>query len=486
MKAQVHKKIYDFIEKNHMLDSGSHVIMGISGGADSMCLLFVMCELRERLNLKLTAVHVHHGLRGFEADHDEMFVQTACERLNVAYCCFHADIHQMAKEKRMTEEEAGRQFRYACFERVRIENNAQKIAVAHHLNDQAETVLFNLFRGSHLKGIGGIAPIRDTIIRPLLCLERSEIESILEEKNIDYCTDVTNFDTMYTRNKIRIDLLPYISEHINSRVAAHIAEVADAAREAYSFIRRQAEAALLTVIDSENRINIIRFTVLDPVLQKEILRLWIASETGMLKDITSEHILTILSLTQKSDGKCMHLPYGLIVLRHSDWLCLKNRYQISEKKNMKVKALQNEPEMADTSIEVNVPGVYRIPDSTYSVTFTVVDAKGNERFPENNCTKWLDYDKIRFGLKLRHRLKGDFMTIAPQGRHKLLRRVMIDDKIPVEQRDKIWLLADGAQIVWLPGSRISEDYKITENTKNILIVTLKEKEHGRQNQGIII
>ena len=187
MHRKILESIREFIGENHMLVPGDRVIIGLSGGADSVSLLMILHELKNELNIELFAVHVHHGLRGEEADRDSAYAQELSENLGVPFVCVHANVAEYARVNGMSEEEAGRHLRYRILEEQRLAHHASKIAVAHHADDQAETVLYNLFRGSGLKGIGGMKPVRDTIIRPLLSVTRKEILAYLEEKEISYC-----------------------------------------------------------------------------------------------------------------------------------------------------------------------------------------------------------------------------------------------------------------------------------------------------------
>ena len=173
------KNVYETIMASGMICQGDSVVVGVSGGADSVCLLSVLKNLQMSMALQLTAVHIHHGLRGEAADRDRDFVTALCEDMQIPCVCFQADIRAMAREQHLSEEEAGRKFRYDCFEEVRQERQASKIAVAHHRDDLAETVLLNLFRGSGLKGLSGIPMMRGCIVRPLLGVGRADIEAYL-------------------------------------------------------------------------------------------------------------------------------------------------------------------------------------------------------------------------------------------------------------------------------------------------------------------
>ena len=462
-------KIEQYMLDNHMPVRNGHVIVGVSGGADSMCLLFVMLSLRSRLNMTVTAVHIHHGLRGAEADADEAFTKAFCQVQDIECVIFRTDIRAMAHREKLTEEEAGRKYRYMCFEQVRAQKHAACIAVAHHQDDQAETVLFNLARGSGLAGLSGIAPVRDKIIRPLLCLNRREIEALLEENHIDFCTDRTNFDTNYTRNKIRHQVLPFFTEEINSETVAHISKTAVNVRAVLEYIRQQAEEALSCVsLQNQPQTLQCRLFLQHPeIIQKEMLRSWLDRHTGSLKDITEKHIEAIIDLAKNQSGRRIHLPYGWIAVRSGEGMTLKY-----VKENAPQKASTEEIEISQMPCEIEIE-----PGMTVTFDFLSLNEEKNEEnliIPENACTKWMDYDKIKGSLKIRHRQSSDVISIRG-GRHKKLRRVMIDDKIPEDIRNKLWLLADGNDILCILGGRMGEDYKVTKDTRTILIVGIKEK-----------
>ena len=224
------------VEKYNMLFKGAKVVAGVSGGADSTALLLFLCSLRETYNLEIYAVHVHHGIRGEEADGDMAFVQQLCKQMNVHCTVKHHDIKGMAKTKNLSEEEAGRMARYTDFEEELKKHKADLIAVAHNMNDQAETVIMRLCRGTGLTGLAGIRPVRGKIIRPLIDCFRSEIEEYLKENNQSFRTDSTNFEEDYTRNRIRLRVLPYMSKEINSAASENIAKTAVILRQEDDFI----------------------------------------------------------------------------------------------------------------------------------------------------------------------------------------------------------------------------------------------------------
>ena len=468
------RKIYEHVTESGMLCQGDSVIVGVSGGADSVCLLSVLKALQDDLSLKLTAVHVHHGLRGEAADRDRDYVKELCARMQVPCECFQTDIRKMAAGQHLSEEEAGRIFRYDCFEKVRQQACASKIAVAHHMDDQAETVLLNLFRGSGLKGLAGIPEVRGAIIRPLLLVSRKEIEAYLDRNGIIYHHDATNFETEYTRNRIRLDILPYVTENINQGAAAHIAETAAIASDICRYIEKQAENAGRTMIKwlptedgTAAEINAAAFISQDIAIQREILRQVLAGTAGQLKDIRAVHIEALRKLFEGQVGRQINLPYGL---------CARRTYTaVSVSGNQTHKSAGTFSEISP-EISLNAPGNYIFEGGKREICLAIFPMEKNLQIPKKMYTKWFDYDKIKNGLVLRQRRTGDFMVIGG-GHKKALRRILMDDKVPQAERESLNMLTDGSHVLWVPDiGRMSEYYKITGETKRILSVELKEIE----------
>lgn len=305
------KKVLDYVNKNNILEHGDSVILGVSGGADSVCMLHLLNSLKEELGIELTVVHVNHGIRGMEAERDAEFVEHISKKLGVECKIFHIDVPSIARNRKISEEETGRIERYAVFESVAQEIGANKIAVAHNLNDNSETVLFHLFRGSGLKGMTGIPVKRGKIIRPLLCLTRSEIEEYLEKNQLNYCIDSTNKETEYSRNKLRLEILPYIKENINSKADEHIVNTAEGLREVYDYIECQTNEAYEECV--RNNIILNKAKNLPSVILKEVIRRWIFKNTGSLKDITAIHIGMVVSLLNNNVSKKIEIPYSQIL-----------------------------------------------------------------------------------------------------------------------------------------------------------------------------
>ncbi|MCD7735396.1 MAG: tRNA lysidine(34) synthetase TilS, partial [Lachnospiraceae bacterium] len=243
MIKQFPSQIYRVIQEYHMLEPGMRVIVGVSGGADSVCLLHVLEQYRREIPFELLTVHVEHGLRGQESLNDAVFVEKLCAGYAVPCRVVHAQVRSRMREERLSCEEAGRAERYRIFSEISREWGATRIAVAHNQNDQAETVLWNLARGSGIKGLGGIRPIQGNIIRPLLFTARKEIEEYLRGEGISWRTDQTNLETAYTRNRIRLSLLPQMESELNSQAARHIAEAAVRLQDVQQYLDKKTDEA---------------------------------------------------------------------------------------------------------------------------------------------------------------------------------------------------------------------------------------------------
>lgn len=476
------KEVVEYIEKNNMLQHGDKVVVGVSGGADSVCLLNVLYEIRKKYNLTLYVVHVNHGIRGTEALRDEQFVENMAKSMDVYYESRHVDVPNIAKELKQTEEEAGRICRYKIFDEICDSVGATKIAVAHNLNDNSETVLFNLFRGSKLKGLTGISPIRGKIIRPLLCCTRTQIEKYLSEKNVGYCVDSTNNDNEYSRNKIRLDLLPFIKEHINPKAEYNIASAASGLSEVYEYINAQAQDMYNQVVSQNILLN--RAKDLPKVLLKEVIRQWIDNNIGKLKDITGTHIEMVADLLENQVSKQINLPYNMTFIKTYQGIELHifnedNIIKNGEKSPANATSKDNKSSAGATANNkklsnniVKKENEMLVKDNSLNSTAHFQLSLENQQLDRENIpdlvyTKWLDYDKIN-KLTVRTKMAGDYIVINKKGGKKNLKKFFVDSKIPKETRDNILLLADGSEIVWIVGYRISEKYKVTKETKNIL------------------
>lgn len=492
------EQILETIRNYNMIRQGMHVLAGVSGGADSVCLLYALTEYGRNCPFELTVVHVEHGIRGKESCEDAEFVSELCQRLGISCCVESCDAAGLAREKGMSLEEAARMLRYQIFERVRQECKADVIAVAHNENDQAETVLWNLVRGSALKGLGGMQPVRERVIRPLLFTSREKIEQILGERRISYRTDRTNLETEYTRNRIRLEILPYLTEHLNRRAVAHISETSEHLREAQAYLEKQTKQAAENCIVEQNGRIILRIPEYereDTYLQGELLRECIGRcRTAGLKDVGRKHIEMLRMLTALPCGKQMDLPGGILAVRQEGVIAFHNKngcgkqthgekesgevfadgFPCMKRKNMDREKGQEEEKWWLREYPVTGDGTAELPGM--SVRTEYVPRKNVDMtkiLMENKYTKWLACDTINRNVCFRTRRSGDYLVVNASGGRKKLKDYLIDRKIPREERDKLWLLADGSHVLWVIGYRISEAAKVREETEELLKITIK-------------
>ncbi len=474
------EKVFRYIQKYQMIKEGDTIVAGISGGADSVCLLFVLTEIRKRIPFHLAVVHVNHGIR-MEAKEDAEYVRLLCAKQKIPFYLKEADVKVYAKEQGISEEEAGRIIRYRAFEEVLLkerDNEGGKIAVAHNSNDCAETMLFNLFRGTGLKGLIGIKPVNGNIIRPILCLERKEIEEYLANRKLKYCHDYTNDGDGYTRNKIRHHILPYAEEEVCSHVVEHMTLTATHLDGAQEYIQKQTYLARKRCCEDvgEIAIRITDFMKEDEYLQGQILLSLLEEISPGRKDITAAHISQIKDLIHKDGSKEIDLPYGIKVCKVYDVVTIK-------REPLKKNGVPDETKIVQEYVleghgKLSVPGLG-------IVEFTVFPYNKNENIPQKTYTKWFDYGKIKQSVLLRKRQQGDYLTINNQMSKKSLQDYLVNEKVPKADRNYIYVLADASHIMWVPGHRISEYYKVTENTERVLQVkivqNLTQEERSHEN-----
>lgn len=474
------RKALDYIKVNNMIEKGDRIVIGVSGGADSVCLLYVLGEYCSEQDATLIVVHINHGIRGEEAARDENFVKDLCFEKGLEFIAFSYDVKKIAKEQGLSEEEAGRMVRYNAFLEICKKNKCNKIAIAHNKNDNAETVLFHLIRGSGLKGLTGIEPKRIiktdfgevTMIRPLLCIERGEIEDYLSQKGIMYQTDSTNNTDDYSRNKIRNKILKYAVREINNGTIGNITETANQLREVQEYINDHIGTRYLDLVEKKGNVYHISATALmkeSRVIQKGIILRIMDNLAGKLKDIEAKHVDAVLSLLDKQVGRYRNLPYSMIAERDYEEIKL---YNGSNLENMESGNGPMDP------VNVNISGGTIVVQKRKIFETSLINYKNNETIPKSSCMKWFDYDKIENAVEIRTRKEGDYIQINSSGGSKKLKDYFIDRKIPKKLRDSQILIADGNHIMWIPdlGDRMSERYKVSHNTTRVLVMKMLDME----------
>ncbi len=451
-----------FNQRHPMFHRGNCIVVGVSGGADSVCLLDLLYGLREKWELALHVVHVHHGIRGTEAERDAQFVERLAEERQLPFRLIRVNVPEEAGRQGKSEEEMGRILRYQVLEEYRQEVGGDRIAVAHHQGDQAETVLFHLFRGSGPRGLSGMSARRGVIIRPLLFAGRAEIEEYLQKRGMTWCQDVTNQDTLYTRNRIRHQILVLAEEQVNPAAGRHIAQAADKLAAWRSYIEKMGEEAYGRTAERDKegfRLSVKRMEKEDPVMQSEILRRIFAEMIPGAKDIGQIHYEQVLGLLSSGPGRYLRLPGGVCVERQYENIYF---HRDKEKRHVPV------------CVECRVPSEHIVEQDGTFWRFTFDLKKRSDlpkEIPQKDYTKLLDYDMIKSGLVIRNPGEGDYFVMDKMGRKKRLNRYYIDRKIPQSMRPSQLVVAEEDHVLWAVPDRISEAYKITNNTERVLVIT---------------
>ncbi|MFV0362595.1 MAG: tRNA lysidine(34) synthetase TilS [Suipraeoptans sp.] len=451
-------KIENFIKENKMIEDGDKVIIGLSGGPDSMCLLHILLELSKKLKFEIYCIHINHMIRGEEANLDEAFVENICKQSNVLIKTVSRNVVAYAKEKKLSEEEAGREIRREEFEKFMYELGANKIALGHHMNDNAETLLLNLSRGSALNGMTGIEPVNGIYIRPLLCVLREEIEHYLEINNYRFCVDQTNTSNKYARNRIRNNIIPYLESDINKNSVKHMNDAMKHIREVNKYLSLVCDGYIekCVVTGQADRGTLIlakEYNELPYIFKSEVIYRTLTNMADKKKDIEEKHVLAVAQLFDMQVGKGVDLPYNIRATREYKGVKFRNS------KEARIKDVQK-PQMTMNTFVYN------------KLTKTV---------PTSTYTKWFDCDIITQTVEIRHRQSGDFITINKEGNRKKLKQFFIDEKISREMRDDIWLACDGSHVMWVIGYRQNPYYQITDKTKNILEIVISGGEGYEQD-----
>ena len=497
-KTMLPEKVKKLINEYDMIKDGDRIVAGVSGGADSVCLFHVLRLLREEIVFSLCVVHVHHMIRGEEADRDEAFVRNLCREYNVPCVVRKIDVPAFADENGMSVEEAGRVVRRNEFARIASEKAGSRIALAHHMNDVAETVLFNMARGSGIAGLVSLRPSRGEYIRPLLGLERREIEEWLHENGFSYCNDSTNADSTYSRNRIRHSILPELTDHVNAQSVRHICDISEEAGLIEELLDEYADRCCAKYvregISGEIVIGRDLFKEEKAVIAGRVVRMAIGLLAGTVKDIGRVHIRSICELSVKENGKMVSLPYGMcaesvygdvhIRLKGTEGTSAKNTEDLILQDETAVNRESGERAESGSSRDGGSDCVIILPETgkkaefgKYIVSSFLSDAKGigmDIGKTENMYTKKFDYDKINGILKIRYRMAGDYLVINPDGRRKSLSDYFTDRKVPRSERDRIPLLTCGAEVLWVIGLRSGESCRIDTKTKTVLTVSVEQ------------
>ncbi len=431
-------KVLETIKEHNLINKKDKLVLGVSGGADSIAMLYVLYSLKEELDIEIVVCHINHLYRKDLADRDENYVRDICEKLGVESYIYRIDALDYSRKHKMSFEEGSRKIRYECFDKVLKETASNKICIAQNKNDQIETMFMRLFRGSGLEGITSIKYKRDNIIRPILNINREDIEGYLLDNEIAFMTDHTNFETDYTRNKIRLELIPYIEENFNKNIINTLYDTNVLLIEDVKFIAGYVEGIYNNIV-KDHYIMLSDLHLEHAILSRVIRK--IIENMDDLKEVSSKNIFDIINLIKNH--------------HHGKKIILKNIiFEISYDKLLfyKDKKCKLEKTLFEGSYTFNNSELIMAEDVDFRDINTLV----------------IDKDKIKGKLYVRTRLPGDRFKPLGMNGHKKLKDYFINMKIPLSERDKILLLCDDDTIIWVVGHKMNDDYKITKDTKNKL------------------
>ncbi len=476
MNNDFEQQIAAFLRRTSLFADRAKILIAISGGADSVALLNVLVRLKQdgAIGVKLAAGHVNHNLRGGQSDGDSEFVSELCKKLGIEVLTRSVDTTEYARVNKLSIETAGRDLRFNALCEMCRQAGGEAIVTAHHKDDNAETMIHRLMRGTGFRGLGGIWPVKEfgesiEVVRPLLCVGRKDIEKYCNDNDLTWRTDSTNAETVYTRNKIRHLLLPDVQKDCQGDLAEKLFELSLRSQKLYAKIEARAEQSLSEMIVESSEGVVLdrnRLTQLDRLTAVEVVRRVLTSIGSGERDLMQEHFNRVLALASaNSSGKVIELPNGFIAKAEYDRV----RFYKSQKAKKRCHLGRKL-----SPLIVGVPGVTDVGD--VKIEAKVLDASecNVEKFKQDKDSnvEWFDLEKIKGDIKVRSRKEGDKFRPIGGGGEKRIGKFLTADKVPSEMRDKVLVIEDDEKIIWLAPIRASEQTKVAGATKKILELTL--------------
>ncbi|MCK5306151.1 MAG: tRNA lysidine(34) synthetase TilS [Candidatus Omnitrophica bacterium] len=462
----VQDKFIKAIEEYGMLKKKDTVLAGVSGGPDSVALLMLLAEFKDRFSLKVHVVHFNHMLRKREAEKEERFVRVLAKNLGFSVTVRRGNAALKAKKDRLSLEDAARRLRYDFFFKIASKFKSDKIALGHTLDDQAETFIMRAVRGAGIRGLAGIWPVRKMkncyIIRPLLKTTKKEVLEYLKKNKAGFCVDSSNLNTVYLRNEVRLKVIPYLMRRHNPQIKETLSKEAELLREGYQYISKEAQKVLKKLEKKSAgglSIDLTKFKKIDVCLQTELLCQLISKVKGGLSRISFEHISNMKTLIGRERGTSeLHLPGGIEVVKEYNFLKVFKRVRRKET-------------AGGLPLKLKIPGRTKINSLGLVVEAEALDKSS---FKPQKCkkTEFIDADKLKEKMLLRTRKSNDRFKPLGMKKNKSLKEFFIDAKIPRRAREKTLLLVSGHKIVWVAGHRLSEDFKVDKETKRVLKLKL--------------
>jgi len=463
--ADLLSQVKKTIEEYKMLSFNDVVVVGVSGGPDSIALLHILYSLKEQYGLTLCVVHLNHMLRGEEARKEAQFVADLAEKWCLDYRILERDIAKISKEKGLSTEEAGHKVRHEIFRQIGQEIGANKLALGHHADDRAETVLIHLLQGTGLEGLAAMPPKGDWIIRPLAKSFKKDIIKYCQVNNLEYFWDQSNEQPIFLRNKVRLNLLPYLKKEFNPQIIESLLRLEDIIVLENQYLDLESSKGFdkILIIREHGKIVLNKEKLFQEhlAIQRRVIRKAYNLLRPEEQGLSFGHVEDILNLARTKQGsKQLNLPQGIVLKS------VYNRLELIDSR------LRTEKETEFYSLQWDVPGTIQLPDNQ------VLKASFTEAKPEFAQGFWevvLDGEKIVPPLIVRRRKPGDRIRPLGMAGTKKVKDIFIERKIPKEIRDAVPVVCSGKDIVWLPGITINEGYKAGPNTKIFLKLEIDKK-----------
>lgn len=453
------------IEKYRMILPGDLILVGLSGGPDSVALLHVLTKLQKDLNFQLYAAHLDHMFRGEESKEEADFAERLCREWQVPVERCQLDVPKYLQEHHVSTQQGARNVRYGFYLDIAKKIGASKVALGHHADDQIETVLINLIRGAGLKGLSGIPPVRESFyIRPLLEVRKADIIKYCKEYNLPYRIDSSNLKTVYLRNRIRLELIPLLEQQYNSGIADSLLRLTEIMRDEDDYLDWTAVNVLKAVTqkrdESSISLNLEKLQLQPTAIKRRVIMLAYGLLVKEKYILSYEHIYKVLEEAQKKNGK-IQLPNGVILVIRYGLLEMTKGIIMSQ--------------VPFYRYNLNVPGITLIPEVNKSIVAEVLENGQNvepRKYSANEAV--VDFDKVQEQLIVRKRLDGDVFFPLGKGGKMKLKKFFINLKMPREQRDYVPVVLSGKDIVWVAGCRPAESFKVSQTTKRCLKMSLIE------------
>ncbi|PAB57624.1 tRNA lysidine(34) synthetase TilS [Anaeromicrobium sediminis] len=453
------EKFLQTIEEYNLIEVNEKIVVGVSGGPDSISLLHLLFTIKEKYNIQIYGVHLNHKYRGKEADEDAQYVHEFCTKLKIPCYVYSENVEEYSKKKGRSFEEGGRELRYKYFYEVLRKVGAKKIAVAQNLDDQAETMLMRFMRGSGIEGLCAMDYKRDEIIRPILNIRRKEIEKYCERHGLNPRIDKTNLESIYTRNRIRLELIPYISEHFNRNIKETLFRTSELIREDKKFLDECVKESYNRVIKEEVGkviIDRLEFNKCHKAIQRRIIRECILYICSDLKNIEKKHVEELIKfIGMARSGSTIDLPKNLISLVKYEKVVIKKRENSKNK---------------DFLYPVEIGKKIYIEELNGYIYGEIVSMDEYNSSNNGKYNMYFDFNETK-ELFIRNRRNGDkFKPLGLNGTKKL-KDYFIDEKIPKDERSEIPILVSDDEILWVVGYRRSSLGKVKKNSERILRVS---------------